>query len=64
MKLYLEESKEALGQAAAALIADKLCQATLAITAPPEVRVRRIMAREGIPEDYARAQELFRGLDR
>ena len=25
----------------------------MAVTAPPEVRVRRIMAREGIPEDYA-----------
>ncbi|MCF2596131.1 dephospho-CoA kinase [Pseudoflavonifractor phocaeensis] len=33
-----------------------LCDATLAITAPPEVRIRRIMAREGIPEDYARAR--------
>lgn len=30
-----------------------LCAVTLAITAPPEVRVRRIMAREGISEDYA-----------
>ncbi len=36
--------------------ADRLCQATVAITAPPEIRVRRIMAREGIPEDYARAR--------
>lgn len=33
-----------------------LCHATLAITAPPELRVRRIMAREGISEDYARAR--------
>ena len=33
-----------------------LCAATLAITAPPEVRVRRIMAREGITEDYARSR--------
>ena len=32
---------------------DRLCSATVAVTAPPEVRVRRIMAREGIPEDYA-----------
>ena len=31
-----------------------LCDATVAVVAPPEVRVRRIMAREGIPEDYAR----------
>ncbi len=36
--------------------ADRLCQTTLAVTAPPEVRIRRIMAREGIPEDYARAR--------
>ena len=35
---------------------DRLCQATLAITAPPEIRVKRIMAREGISEDYARAR--------
>lgn len=34
----------------------KLCQLTVAVLAPPEVRVRRIMAREGISEDYARAR--------
>ena len=34
-------------------IAD-LCSCTVAITAPDEVRVRRIMAREGISEEYAR----------
>ena len=33
-----------------------LCDATVAITAPPETRVRRIMAREGIPEEYARSR--------
>ena len=33
-----------------------LCDTTLAVTAPAEVRVKRIMAREGIPEDYARAR--------
>ena len=33
-----------------------LCDATLAVTAPAEVRVGRIMAREGIPEAYARAR--------
>ena len=33
------------------------CDATVAITAPPEVRVRRIMAREGIPEAQARARD-------
>ena len=31
----------------------QLCHATIAVIAPPEVRVRRIMAREGISEDYA-----------
>lgn len=30
------------------------CDCTLAVTAPDEVRVRRIMAREGISEEYAR----------
>lgn len=30
-----------------------LCSATVAVIAPPEVRVQRIMAREGISEDYA-----------
>ena len=36
--------------------ADRLCDTTLAITAPADVRVRRIMAREGISQDYARAR--------
>ena len=31
-----------------------LCQLTIAVTAPEEARVRRLMAREGISEDYAR----------
>lgn len=35
---------------------DKLCQATVAITAPPEIRVLRIMVREGISEEYARSR--------
>ena len=30
------------------------CHCTVAVTAPDEVRVRRIMAREGISEEYAR----------
>ena len=34
----------------------KLCDVTLAVTAPPQVRIRRIMAREGISEDYARSR--------
>ncbi len=33
-----------------------LCDVTVAVTAPEEVRVRRIMARDGISEDYARAR--------
>ena len=33
---------------------DQLCDATVAITAPIELRVRRVMARDGISEDYAR----------
>lgn len=31
----------------------ELCHATVAVVAPPEVRVTRIMAREGISQDYA-----------
>ena len=34
----------------------QLCDTTLAIIAPAEVRVKRIMAREGISEEYARAR--------
>ena len=30
------------------------CDCTVAITAPEELRVKRIMAREGISEEYAR----------
>lgn len=32
----------------------RYCDCTVAVTAPVELRVRRIMAREGIPEAYAR----------
>lgn len=32
------------------------CDVTLAVVAPPEVRLRRIMARDGISEEYARAR--------
>ena len=32
------------------------CDVTVAVTAPADIRVRRIMAREGIPEDYARTR--------
>lgn len=31
----------------------ELCHATVAVVAPPEVRVQRIMVREGISQDYA-----------
>lgn len=34
----------------------KLCQLTVAVLTPPEVRVRRIVAREGISESYAWAR--------
>ena len=34
----------------------KLCDATVCVSAPEEARVRRIMAREGISEEYARAR--------
>ena len=33
-----------------------LCQFTVAVTAPTEDRVRRLMARDGISEDYARSR--------
>ncbi len=33
-----------------------LCKLTVAITAPVEDRVKRLMARDGITEDYARAR--------
>ena len=33
-----------------------ICDVTIAVTAPEEVRVRRIMARDGITEDYARSR--------
>lgn len=36
--------------------AGALCDVTVAVTARQEARVRRIMAREGIPEEYARAR--------
>ena len=33
---------------------DRLCDRTIAVTAPVELRVRRIMARDNITEQYAR----------
>ena len=35
---------------------DRLCTETVAVTAPEEARVRRLIAREGVSEDYARAR--------
>ena len=34
----------------------ELCDITVAVTAPEEVRVRRLMLRDNIPEDYARSR--------
>lgn len=36
--------------------AGALCDVTVAVTAPEEERIRRIMARDGIPRDYAEAR--------
>lgn len=33
-----------------------LCDVTVAVTAPEEIRVKRLMQRDNIPEDYARAR--------
>ena len=33
-----------------------LCDVTVAVTAPVEDRVKRLMKRDGIPEDYARSR--------
>jgi len=34
----------------------ELCDVTVAVTAPEEVRVKRLMLRDNIPEDYARSR--------
>ena len=34
----------------------ELCHMTVAVTAPVETRVQRLMQRDGIPEDYARSR--------
>ena len=52
-----QEKARAVAVDAIALIESGIarrCHCTVAITAPDEVRVRRIMAREGISEQYAR----------
>lgn len=53
------EGRPAAAVDAIALLEGELrdrCDVTVAILAPVEVRVRRIMAREGISEDYARTR--------
>lgn len=53
------EGRPAIALDAVALLesgAGPLCDTTIAVTASEEARVRRIMAREGISEDYARAR--------
>ena len=53
------EGRPAIALDAVALLesgAGSLCDTTIAVTASEEARVRRIMAREGISEDYARAR--------
>lgn len=52
-----EEGRPAVAVDAIALLESDLaarCHCTVAITAPDEVRVRRIMARDNISEEYAR----------
>ena len=52
-----KEGRPAVAIDAIALIESgvgETCDAVVGILAPREIRIRRIMAREGIPEDYAR----------
>ena len=69
-KYVIEETRrrirqaEAEGRPAAAIDAialfesglDRMCDRTLAVLAPAELRIRRIMAREGVSEEYARTR--------
>lgn len=53
------EGREAAAIDAIALIesgAAEMCAVTVAVTAPADVRVARLMVREGVSEDYARAR--------
>ena len=59
LALYREQGKSLAAVDAISLLESplkKLCKLTVAVLAPPEVRARRIMAREGISEDYARSR--------
>jgi len=69
-KYVIEETRrrirqaEAEGRPAAAIDAialfesglNRMCDRTLAVLAPAELRIRRIMAREGVSEEYARTR--------
>ena len=58
------EQARAEGRPAAAIDAialfesglDQMCDCLLAVLAPAEVRIRRVMAREGVSEEYARTR--------
>lgn len=59
IEAYREQGRGLVAVDAIALLEcplKELCQLTVAVLAPPQVRVRRIMAREGISEDYAWAR--------
>ncbi len=59
IEAYREQGRGLVAVDAIALLESpliELCQLTVAVLAPQEVRVRRIMAREGVPEDYAWAR--------
>ena len=56
LEAYRAQGRELVAIDAIALLESalkKLCHATIAVIAPPEVRVQRIMAREGISQAYA-----------
>ena len=57
--LAADQGRPAIALDAIALLesgAGELCEVTVAVTAPENLRVARIMAREGISEAYARAR--------
>lgn len=59
IEVYQAQGRELAAVDAIALLecpVKELCQLTVAVLAPPEVRVRRIMAREGLSEAYAWAR--------
>lgn len=58
-RLAKEQGRAGVAIDAVALLESDMkddCDSIVAITAPAEVRIRRIMAREGISEEYARAR--------